>query len=71
MLEAEGRSEVEITTLRDDYDNRVLNEMGEARGEIRRHRLPGPREPVAHGGHHCDADLHAGCVRRLGGSKSP
>lgn len=30
MLEAEGRSEVEITTLRDDYDNRVLNEMGGA-----------------------------------------
>ena len=29
MLEAEGRTEVEITTLRDDYDNRVLNEMGQ------------------------------------------
>ena len=30
MLEAEGRSDVEITTIRDGYDNRVLGEMGTA-----------------------------------------
>jgi hypothetical protein len=28
MLQSEGRSDVEITTIRDDYDNRVLAEMG-------------------------------------------
>lgn len=28
LLESEGRTEAEITTIRDEYDNRVLAEMG-------------------------------------------
>lgn len=28
MLEAEGKDDVEITTIRDDYDNRVVTELG-------------------------------------------
>ena len=28
MLEADGRTDADITTIRDEYDNRVLAEMG-------------------------------------------
>ncbi len=29
MLESEGRTSSEVTTIRDDYDNRVVAEMGQ------------------------------------------